>query len=144
MFNNWWIASLTTSLSPLFSFYQVDHTYDRGFLTKYVDDLRSDLKALVKPHLTEKSLERVDHVLGFFADAELLDSLYIPNRDGGRTSQIVWKHGTKFVFSVARFRSWCSVSHLAGLTVTYFEVGTAKLQFVALCLLQQLATTIHN
>ena len=44
--------------------FQVDHTYDRNFLIKYVSDLQEDLKTLVKPHLTEKSLGRIDHVLG--------------------------------------------------------------------------------
>ena len=50
--------NLRTVAMTLISFYQVDHTYDRAFLTKYVEDLKKDLKDLVRPHLTEKSLGR--------------------------------------------------------------------------------------
>ena len=50
--------NLRTVAMTLISFYQVDHTYDRAFLTKYVEDLKNDLKDLVRPHLTEKSLGR--------------------------------------------------------------------------------------
>lgn len=50
--------NLRTVAMTLISFYQVDHTYDRAFITKYVEDLKNDLKDLVRPHLTEKSLGR--------------------------------------------------------------------------------------
>ena len=96
--------NLRTVAMTLISFYQVDHTYDRAFLTKYVDDLKKDLKDLVRPHLTEKSLGRYDHcsnnidfqyftylipffiyriehVMGFLGDAEFLDSLYVPKKN---------------------------------------------------------------
>jgi len=73
--------NLRTVAMTLISFYQVDHTYDRAFLTKYVEDLKSDLKDLVRPHLTEKSLGRIDHVMGFFGEAEFLDSLYVPKKN---------------------------------------------------------------
>jgi len=73
--------NLRTVAMTLISFYQVDHTYDRAFLTKYVEDLKNDLKDLVRPHLTEKSLGRIEHVMGFFGDAEFLDSLYVPKKN---------------------------------------------------------------
>lgn len=60
---------------------QVDHTYDRNFLIKYITDLQTDLKSLVRPHLTDKSLSRIDQVLEFFSSADFLDSLYIPDKN---------------------------------------------------------------
>ena len=61
--------------------FQVDHTYERNFLIKYIVGLQSDLKLLVRPHLTDKSLDRIDHVLDFLAQPEFLDALYVPGRN---------------------------------------------------------------
>lgn len=73
--------NLRTIAMTLISFHQVEHTYDRNFLAKHAADLQSDLKDLVKPHLTEKSLGRIDHVLDFFSKNDFLDSLYVPDKN---------------------------------------------------------------
>ena len=73
--------NLRTVAMTLISFHQVEHTYDRNFLVKYVTGLQSDLKRLVAPHLTDKSLGRVDNVLEFFAHAQFLDALYVPDKN---------------------------------------------------------------
>ncbi len=62
--------NLRTIAMTLISFYQVDHTYDRSFLTRHVAELKDDLKELVRPHLTEKSLARIDFVLDFFSQVQ--------------------------------------------------------------------------
>eukprot|EP00095_Tigriopus_kingsejongensis_P001775 maker-scaffold339_size202159-snap-gene-1.21 protein:Tk01775 transcript:maker-scaffold339_size202159-snap-gene-1.21-mRNA-1 annotation:"tumor necrosis factor alpha-induced protein 8-like protein" len=80
--------NLRTVAMTLISFFQVDHTYDRNFLIKYVSDLQGDLKSLVKPHLTEKSLGRIDQVLDFFSNAQFLDSLYVPDKNQEAAKQM--------------------------------------------------------
>lgn len=80
--------NLRTVAMTLISFYQVDHTYDRNFLIRYVSDLQGDLKTLVKPHLTEKSLGRIDQVLDFFSNAQFLDSLYVPHKNQDAAKQM--------------------------------------------------------
>ena len=41
---------------------QVDHTYDRSFIIKYLSELESLLVSLINRHLTDKSLTRVEQV----------------------------------------------------------------------------------
>jgi len=73
--------NLRTIAMTLISFYQVDHTYDRGFIIKYLSDLEDLLKKLISPHLTDKSVGRVEQVFGVVKNADLLDSLYIPKKN---------------------------------------------------------------
>lgn len=80
--------SLRMIAMTLISFHQVEHSYDRNFLVKHADDLRKELKALVKPHLTDKSLGRIDHVLDFFSADNFLDSLYVPDKKLEVTKQM--------------------------------------------------------
>ena len=42
--------------------YQVDHTYDRSFVMKQLQELEELLVNLIQPHLTDKSVGRVDQV----------------------------------------------------------------------------------
>ena len=55
-------TNLRTVTKTLISFHQVDHTYDRLFLVKYLTELETLLKNLIRPHLTEKSVARVEQV----------------------------------------------------------------------------------
>ena len=55
-------VNLQTVVKTLITFYQVDHTYDRSFLVKYLTELETLLKNLIRPHLTEKSVGRVEQV----------------------------------------------------------------------------------
>ena len=41
---------------------QVDHTYDRSFIIKYLGELESLLVNLINRHLTDKSVTRVEQV----------------------------------------------------------------------------------
>ena len=54
--------TLRTVAMTLISFYQVDHTFDRSFVIKYLTDLEVLLKTLIMRHLTEKSVSRVEQV----------------------------------------------------------------------------------
>ena len=62
----WNPAPLPINLSVLF---QVDHTYDRSFVMNQLTELEELLVNLIQPHLTDKSVGRVDQVsdvLGVF------------------------------------------------------------------------------
>lgn len=63
------------------SFYEVDFSYDRNFLITALNECRAMLKELVQPHLTEKSLGRIDNVFNFFTDQELLEALFRSDGD---------------------------------------------------------------
>ena len=73
--------NLRTVAMTLISFYQVDHTYDRNFMIKYLTDLETLLKNLIKNHLTEKSVGRVEQIFGVMKTPDFLDSIYVPNRN---------------------------------------------------------------
>jgi len=73
--------NLRTVAMTLVSFYQVDHTFDRTFLIKYLTELETLLKKLIAKHLTEKSTSRVEQIFGVVKTAEFLDSIYVPGRN---------------------------------------------------------------
>ncbi|XP_063244431.1 protein salivary glands marred isoform X2 [Bacillus rossius redtenbacheri] len=58
------------------SFYEVDFSYDRHYLLTALNESRSIMHQLVRNHLSEKSLNRIDSVFGFFANAAFLDSMF--------------------------------------------------------------------
>ena len=66
-------TTLRTVAKTLISFHQVDHTYDRLFLVKFLTELETLLKDLIRPHLTEKSVGRVEQV-GFKTNSWKLSS----------------------------------------------------------------------
>lgn len=61
------------------SFYTVDFTYDKGFLSQSVEECRQLLKDLISRHLTDKSKNRVDIVFQTFNDATLMDTIFQPD-----------------------------------------------------------------
>eukprot|EP00092_Neocalanus_flemingeri_P010152 GFUD01010941.1.p1 GENE.GFUD01010941.1~~GFUD01010941.1.p1 ORF type:complete len:192 (-),score=42.86 GFUD01010941.1:75-650(-) len=71
-------VNLKTVVKTLISFYQVDHTYDRFFLVKYLTELETLLKNLIRPHLTEKSVGRVEQIFGVVKTDDFLDHIYLP------------------------------------------------------------------
>eukprot|EP00091_Calanus_sinicus_P017431 TRINITY_DN37676_c0_g1_i1.p1 TRINITY_DN37676_c0_g1~~TRINITY_DN37676_c0_g1_i1.p1 ORF type:complete len:148 (-),score=62.66 TRINITY_DN37676_c0_g1_i1:206-601(-) len=71
-------TTLRTVAKTLISFHQVDHTYDRLFLVKYLTELETLLKNLIRPHLTEKSVGRIEQIFGVVKTEEFLDQIYQP------------------------------------------------------------------
>ncbi len=61
------------------SFFEVDFTFDRNFLAGALNECCRLLKNLVRNHLTEKSLDRIDHVFQFFAAPHFLETLFLPD-----------------------------------------------------------------
>ena len=73
--------NLRTICMTLISFYEVDHTYDRNFVIKYLTELEKLLSSLISKHLTEKSVGRVEQIFGVVKTAEFLDSVYVPKKN---------------------------------------------------------------
>lgn len=75
--------TLRTIAMTLVSFYQVDHTYDRSFIIKYLGELESLLVSLINRHLTDKSVTRVEQIFSVVKTGDFLDSIYIPKKNPG-------------------------------------------------------------
>jgi len=71
---------LRTVAMTLISFYQVDHTYDRLFVIKQLNELEELLINLIQPHLTDKSVGRIDQIFTVVKTVEFLDSIYVPGK----------------------------------------------------------------
>nr|CAG4651424.1 EOG090X0GLS [Simocephalus serrulatus]SVE94576.1 EOG090X0GLS [Simocephalus serrulatus] len=63
------------------SFYEVDFSYDQKFLIQLLTECKNLLKQIVQPHLTEKSLGRIDLVFGFFSNPVFLDMVFKKNSE---------------------------------------------------------------
>jgi len=72
---------LRTVAMTLISFYQVDHTYDRNFVIKYMTELETLLKKLISNHLTDKSVGRVTQIFGVVKTPAFLDNVYVPKKN---------------------------------------------------------------
>ena len=60
----------------IISFYQIEFSYDRSFITQSLLDMRAMLSRLVERHLTDKTLGRVQHVFEFFGEPSFLDAVF--------------------------------------------------------------------
>ena len=74
-------ANLPTIAKALITFYQVDHTYDRSFVIKYLTDLQTLLKNLTRKNLTEKLVGRVEQIFVVVNSLDFLDSVYVPKKN---------------------------------------------------------------
>ena len=64
------------------SFYEVDFSFDKKFLTKNLEDCRSLIHEIIQRHLTSKSHGRVDHVFNYYANGDMLEKVFLSKRDG--------------------------------------------------------------
>lgn len=69
-------SKFSSIVKTVISFFEVDYTFDKHFLTKLINDCRALLKKLVKEHLTDKSIARIDHVFDFFSDGPFLEAMF--------------------------------------------------------------------
>jgi len=58
------------------SFYQVEFSYDRNYLTKLMEECQNCIQIIIKPHLSEKSTQRVQMVFAHCGRGDFLDSLF--------------------------------------------------------------------
>lgn len=71
-----------SSAMTFISFYEVDFSFDKKFLTKNLEDCRSLLHQIIERHLTAKSHGRVDHVFNYYANGDMLEKVFQANRNG--------------------------------------------------------------
>ena len=72
--------SLRSTSMTLISFYETDYTYDKGFLIGNISGLEEKLKVLVAPHLTEKSVGRVEQIFSVMKTSDFLDGIFVPDQ----------------------------------------------------------------
>lgn len=60
----------------IISFYEVDFSFDLLYLQQALIESKNVLKSIIEPHLTEKSIGRIDEVFDFFSDAKLLETAF--------------------------------------------------------------------
>ncbi|XP_055695286.1 protein salivary glands marred [Lutzomyia longipalpis] len=63
----------------IISFHEVDFSFDINYLQKALAECQYLLKSIIKRHLTEKSIARVDEIFKFFRDDKLLEMAFRPN-----------------------------------------------------------------
>lgn len=68
----------------IISFYEIEFSYNKNYLVTYLCKCREVLKELIKRHVTDKTLHRIDIIFDFFSDPMLLDSVYV-NRNSNLT-----------------------------------------------------------
>ena len=73
--------NLRNVAKTLISFYELDYTYDKAFIIKYLSELETLLKNLITNHLTDKSVARVEQIFGVVKTPDFLDSVYVPKKN---------------------------------------------------------------
>lgn len=58
------------------SFYTVDFTYDKNFLSHSIEECRLLMQQLIRRHLTDKTKSRVDIIFQTFNDSALMDIIF--------------------------------------------------------------------
>ncbi|VVC45356.1 Protein of unknown function DUF758 [Cinara cedri] len=59
------------------SFYEIEFSYNKNYLTSYLFKCKEILKDLTKKHLTDKTLTRIDKIFEFFSNPLFLDTVFI-------------------------------------------------------------------
>ncbi|KAJ8672845.1 hypothetical protein QAD02_004105 [Eretmocerus hayati] len=68
--------SLRSCAMVVLSFYELEFSYDKAYLTRSLERCRSAVQALIRPHLTDKSCERCDLVFGFLGHPDFLEATF--------------------------------------------------------------------
>ncbi|XP_017877040.1 tumor necrosis factor alpha-induced protein 8-like protein isoform X2 [Ceratina calcarata] len=69
-------SALRAVAMSVVSFYELEFSFDRGYLVKSLERCRTAIQALIKPHLTDKSQDRCDQVFDFLTHTDFLDSVF--------------------------------------------------------------------
>lgn len=63
----------------IISFHDVDFTYDFKYMNLTLNDICDKITDVLKRHLTEKSIQRVQHIFTFFMDEEFMNDVFNPS-----------------------------------------------------------------
>lgn len=58
------------------SFYEVDFTFDYEYLSSILTSCRNSINSVIRNHLTDKSLKRVENVFDFFKERQFLEEVF--------------------------------------------------------------------
>lgn len=70
------------------SFYEIEFSYDKNYLTNYLFKCKEMLKELTKRHLTDKTLCRIDKIFDFFSNVTFLDSVFVKRANSELTETV--------------------------------------------------------
>ncbi|XP_012281760.1 tumor necrosis factor alpha-induced protein 8-like protein isoform X2 [Orussus abietinus] len=74
------LAEIRTALRAVamavVSFYELEFSFDKAYLTRSLERCRTAVRLLIKPHLTDKSQDRCDQVFDFLCHPDFLDSVF--------------------------------------------------------------------
>lgn len=65
-------------IMTVISFYEVDFSFDKNYLSRALLECSTLLKMLIQNHLTDKSQQRIDNVFGFYSNTDFLEALFQP------------------------------------------------------------------
>lgn len=65
-----------TACMTAISFFEVDFSFDRNFLSQQLMESSALYQQIVRRHLTQKSLDRAESVFQYYGNADFLDSVY--------------------------------------------------------------------
>ncbi|XP_014215388.1 tumor necrosis factor alpha-induced protein 8-like protein isoform X1 [Copidosoma floridanum] len=68
--------ALHSTAMVVLSFYELEFSYERAYLVKSLERCRAAVRALIKPHLTEKSRERCEQVFDFLVHPDFLEAVF--------------------------------------------------------------------
>ncbi|UJR26946.1 hypothetical protein I4U23_008254 [Adineta vaga] len=66
------------------TFYEVDFTFDRLFLTRMCKECQELTHKIVSTHLTQKSHTRIDYIYNYVSNLQFLDYVFNPNATSNR------------------------------------------------------------
>ena len=69
-------SKFSTIIKTIISFYEVEFSFDKNFLVANLNECRDLMKKLVRNHLTEKSVGKIDYVLDFFSNGAFLEEVF--------------------------------------------------------------------
>ncbi len=67
------------------TFYEVDFTFDRLFLTRMCRECQDLTHKIISTHLTQKSHARIDYVYNYLSNLQYLEYVFNPNSNINRT-----------------------------------------------------------
>ncbi|XP_034938937.1 tumor necrosis factor alpha-induced protein 8-like protein isoform X2 [Chelonus insularis] len=74
-------SSLRAAAMAVVSFYELDFSFDRVYLTRSLERCRAAIQDLIRPYLTDKSQERCDQIFDFLTNSDFLDSIFKQNSE---------------------------------------------------------------
>lgn len=63
----------------IISFFEVDFSFDLNYLQKLISEVHQILREIVRSHLSDKSLNKIDEIFDSFNNPQFLESIFKPD-----------------------------------------------------------------